>query len=82
MTASRASFAWSTLIDDPLRAANLAKAGRAWILERFDLANSLDPLVALFAQKLGRAHSPSRAQLSATMKANVQAMAASLDEWS
>ena len=42
-----------SLMDDPQRATRLARAGRAWVLEHFDLADSLEPLISIFAKKLG-----------------------------
>ena len=41
-----------SLMHEPHRADRLARAGRAWVLKHFDLANSLDPLVDFFAQKV------------------------------
>jgi len=38
---------------DPPLAARLAKAGREWVHEKFNLKNSLEPLIERFRQRLG-----------------------------
>jgi len=41
-----------SLMNDPARAARLAAAGRQWVVEKFDISKSLQPLIALFRSKL------------------------------
>lgn len=45
------------LMHDPGYAARLAEAGRRWVAERFDLMNSLDPLIERYRRRLGIAPS-------------------------
>jgi glycosyltransferase involved in cell wall biosynthesis len=41
------------LMRDPGLAARLAEAGRCWVAERFDLSNSLAPLIERYRRRLG-----------------------------
>jgi len=47
-----------SLIDDPERAARLAEAGRAWVHQRFDLADCLEPLLSRFRERLDQGDKP------------------------
>ncbi|HEV8607749.1 MAG TPA: glycosyltransferase family 4 protein [Tepidisphaeraceae bacterium] len=54
------------LHNNPAEARQFAANARQWIIEKFDLANSLDPLIALFRGKLASNHEPSRANCCPT----------------
>ena len=52
--AEQLADAIEAMMREPRRVARLAAAGRQWVLERFDITRSLDPLTALFRSKLSR----------------------------
>ena len=68
-----------SMIHDPHHAAHLASAGRAWVVDRFNLANSLDPLIALFAAKLGQTHRRSQPAPSATTDTDEKSVVSGLE---
>jgi glycosyltransferase involved in cell wall biosynthesis len=43
------------LLRDPARASRLAERGRAWVVEKFDIEKSLEPLIEEFKKRLPRA---------------------------
>lgn len=58
------------LIKDPALAERLGRAGRAWVLERFDIRTSLASLIAEYAKALGAARLPSHTTSSAVADIN------------